>query len=347
MDDVRQEERGIRNELAVACAPCARRDASLRRLHGDSRFDRQLERPSVPTKTTAPDDPRLGRWLAVNDLTEDTRVALVGFPSDEGVRRNGGRPGAAAGPAAIRQALYGMTPDARQPEAFIALLEHTVDLGDVPVTGELEADQAALGEVVGALLERGIVPIVLGGGHETAYGHALGYVESCQPVGVLNWDAHADVRPLMNGLAHSGSPFRQMLDHPSGICTRYTVAGLHPWRVAAAHVAAVREHGEAVFADELTADRARQLVEALDRPTLATFDIDALDAAPGVSAPGTGGLATDVWFAAAEACGRNPLVRSLDVVELNPSFDIDNRTATLAALTVWHALAGLAMRKEP
>ncbi|GAB5537136.1 MAG: formimidoylglutamase [Rubricoccaceae bacterium] len=307
---------------------------------------RQLEAPSVPTKDTAPNDPRLARWLAANALTDRTRVALVGFPSDEGIRRNRGRPGAAAGPAALRKALYAMTPAARQPEAFIELVERTVDLGDVPVTGKLEADQALLGEVVGELLERGIVPIVLGGGHETAYGHFLGYVESRQldGIGVLNWDAHADVRPLRDGQAHSGSPFRQMLDHPSGLCERYTVAGLHPWRVSAAHVAAVRERGEAVFADELTADRARQLVAELDQPTLVTFDLDALDAAPGVSAPGVGGLAVDVWLAAAEACGRSQHVRSVDLVELNPSFDIGNRSATLAALTVWHVLAGLAKR---
>lgn len=305
---------------------------------------RQLVASDVPSKETAPDDARLARWLTPNVLADNTRVALVGFPSDEGVRRNGGRPGAADGPAAIRRALYAMTPDARQPEAFVALMECAADLGDVPVTGEVEADQARLGDVVGELLERGVVPMVLGGGHETAYGHFLGYVESRQPAGVLNWDAHADVRPLRDGLAHSGSPFRQMLDHPSGLCTRYTVAGLHPWRVAAAHVAAVRERGEAVFADELTTDRARQLVADLDRPTLATFDLDALDAAPGVSAPGTGGLAVDVWLAAAEACGRSAHVRSVDVVELNPAFDIDRRTATLAALTVWHVLAGMAVR---
>ncbi|MEO0558419.1 MAG: formimidoylglutamase [Bacteroidota bacterium] len=304
---------------------------------------RQLEAPNVPTRDTAPEDPRLGRWLQTNALATDTRVALVGFPSDEGVRRNGGRPGAADGPAALRAALYAMTPDARQPEAFIGLMEYTVDLGDVPVTGELQTDQERLGEVVGDLLGRGIVPIVLGGGHETAYGHFLGYVQSRQPVGVLNWDAHADVRPLRDGQAHSGSPFRQMLDHPSGLCSRYTVAGLHPWRVSAAHVAAVRERGEAVFADALTTDRARQLVADLDRPTLASFDLDALDAAPGVSAPGTGGLAAGVWLTAAEACGRSPHIRSVDVVELNPAFDIDHRSATLSALTVWHVLAGLAM----
>ena len=37
-------------------------------------------------------------------------------------------------------------------------------------------EQAALGEVVAAILQTGAIPIILGGGHETAYGHYLCYV---------------------------------------------------------------------------------------------------------------------------------------------------------------------------
>src|SRR5690554_6252633 len=107
--------------------------------------------PDLSAPDTAPDDPRLARWLAANRSAEGARVALLGFPSDEGVRRNGGRPGAAAGPAAIRQALYRLTPDAEHPELFVDLLQKTADLGDVPVTGDVEADQERLGAVLAPL----------------------------------------------------------------------------------------------------------------------------------------------------------------------------------------------------
>ncbi|MGB3543320.1 formimidoylglutamase, partial [Rubrivirga sp.] len=286
----------------------------------------------------------LGDWLRDAPLSGDTRVALVGFPSDEGVRRNGGRPGAARAPAAIRDALYRMTPDARDPEPFVDLLARTAVLEDVVVTGDLEADQVRLGAVVGELLERDVVPIVLGGGHETAYGHFLGYVAVNRPVKALNWDAHADVRALGDELGHSGSPFRQMLDHPSGLCRGYTVAGLLPWRVASSHVEAVCQSGDVIWARDLTSDRAEALISDLEGDTLASFDLDAVDAAPGVSAPGVGGLPVSVWLRAAEACGRSPRVRSVDVVELSPAFDPTGRTAVLAALTVWHVLRGLSYR---
>ena len=308
----------------------------------------ELTPHGLPGPDTAEDDPRLGRWLVQNRTAEGARVALVGFPSDEGVRRNGGRTGAADGPAAIRQALYKLTPDAERFGAFADLLETTADLGDVPVTGGVEADQERLGEVLAPLLADGVVPVVLGGGHETSFGHFLGYARAGRDVEILNWDAHADVRPLKDGRAHSGSPFRQALEHGSGRCLRYIVAGLQPHSTARAHLDFVAGRGgEVIWRHELDAGRIRTLADGLARPALATFDLDAVDAAsaPGVSAPNPGGLPAALWLQAAYAMGRSPHVASMDVVELNPAFDLDGRTARLAALTVWHFLRGLAERR--
>ncbi len=302
---------------------------------------------TVPAPDTASDDPRLGHWLARRRPVEAMRVAVVGFPSDEGVRRNGGRPGAAAGPDALRRALYKLTPDAEHP-AFTSLLDRTADLGDVPVTGDVEADQQRLGETLAPLLAAGVVPVLLGGGHETSFGHFLGYVGADLDVEILNWDAHVDVRPLKDGLAHSGSPFRQALEHESGRCTRYQVAGLQPHSTARAHLDVIDEHaGEVIWRRSLHEVRVRSVAIGLANPTLATFDLDAVDAAsaPGVSAPNVGGLPADLWLYAAYEMGRSPLVGSVDVVELNPAFDLDGRTARLAALTVWHFLKGLAERE--
>jgi arginase family enzyme len=65
-----------------------------------------------------------------------------------------------------------------------------------------------------------------------------------------------------------------------------------------------------------------------------------------VSAPCVGGLSTDLWLHAAWAGGRNPQVASFDIVECNPSFDIDGRTARLAALTVWQIVKGIGERLD-
>jgi formiminoglutamase len=295
---------------------------------------------------TSPDDLRLGHLIGRDLAPHDApRVVIAGFPTDVGVRRNGGRPGAAAGPAAIRAALHKLTPDAERPAPFVDLLARTRDLGDLEVSDDLEADQRALGDALAPHLAAGAFVVVLGGGHETAYGHFLAHVALGAPVRLLNWDAHADVRPLRDGRAHSGSPFRQALEHPGGLAERYVVAGLQPHSAAAAHVEYVRARGAVHFRRALD-DVA--LVDALyaESPTIVSFDLDALGRAhaPGVSAPAVDGIPIEAWLRAAYLAGRTPSVRAVDVVELSPPHDVDGATAATAALTVWHVLRGLAHR---
>jgi formiminoglutamase len=270
---------------------------------------------------------------------------MLGFPSDEGVRRNGGRIGAAAGPEALRAAFYHLVPDARFPR-FQDLLRHTRDLGDLEVSGDVESDQRHLGEAIAPYLARGTFVVVLGGGHETSYGHFLGYAGGGRQVAIINWDAHADVRELKSGKAHSGSPFRQAIEDPSGSCRGYTVAGLQPHLVAQAHLEFVRQHGTAVWREEVVPQSIPTLYRGGSPPMLASFDLDAVDQAeaPGVSAPNAAGLSSELWLAAAYQAGRCPAVTSADVVELNPRVDRDGQTARLAALTVWQILRGRAER---
>jgi formiminoglutamase len=247
----------------------------------------------------------------------------------------------------VRRLLRGLTPDAAASAPFTALLGKTLDAGDLAPTGDLAADQAALGDAVAGWLRDGAFVLVLGGGHETAFGHFLGYAALARPVEILNLDAHADVRERKGGLGHSGSPFREALEHPSGACRRYSVAGLQPHAVARAHVDLVTTRGgQAVFAGQLTPERLRALFTGLRAPALVSFDLDAVDQAfaPGVSAPAARGLSPERWLEAAFLAGRSPAVTSVDLAELNPALDRDDQAARLAAVTVWEILRGLATR---
>lgn len=301
----------------------------------------------VEVPATAAADLRVGHLLGKQLAPDEVpRCVIAGFPVDEGVRRNGGRPGAAEGPAAIRRHLYRLTPDAADPPRFAALAGATVDVGDLVATGDLERDQERLGAAVGDWLARGSYVILLGGGHETAYGHFLGYVAAGMNVAILNVDAHADVREPREGRGHSGSPFRQALEHPSSRCASYAVVGVQPHSVAAAHLDYVRARGSWIAGAELDPARLAATFDALRSPAYVSFDLDALDQAfaPGVSAPAARGLFPDVWLRAAFLAGASPRVSSADVVELCPRHDRDDQTARLAALTVWEILRGLAAR---
>lgn len=304
----------------------------------------------IPVPETAAEDPRVGSLLGRRlDPDDVARVALVGFPVDRGVVRNGGREGASGGPDALRRCLYRLCPDPERTAAFTDVLEHTRDVGDLQSSGDLAHDQEALGEVVGELLKCGTLVVVLGGGHETSFGHFLGFVAAGRSVAIQSFDAHADVRPLTAEQGHSGSPFRQALDHSSRACVHYRVDGLQPGATAAAHLEFLREHGaDWSFADALDMDGVDAAFAVARGERMATFCLDAVDQAfaPGVSAPAAGGLEPRLWLHAAETAGHCPDVRSIDVVELNPRLDRDEQTARLAALTVWSFLRGVSRRES-
>jgi formiminoglutamase len=311
------------------------------------RLPMRFDAPSAEIKrATALEDPRIGHLVGL-DVSQDRwpSVAIVGFPCDEGVRRNGGRVGAREAPDRVREWLYRLTP--RQDLKFVRLLARMHDFGNLPVTDHLDLAQKRLGEAVAACLAQGVTPVIVGGGHETAFGHFLGYAGSGRRVSIVNWDAHPDVRPLLEGRAHSGTPFRQVLEHESNACAGYTVAGLLPHAVAAAHLGFLAEKkASAIWRDDVTRERIAGVYEQTAGDVFVSFDLDAVDQAfaPGVSAPATGGLTPELWLEAAYQAGRSPRVTSIDLVEVSPKLDRDDQTSRLAALTIWHFLRGFAER---
>lgn len=270
-------------------------------------------------------------------LADGRQAVLLGFCSDEGVRRNKGRPGAAAAPAAIRTALG--------PLAFH--LDRAVhDAGDVTVPGaDLERGQARLGSAVTALLDAGHLTVVLGGGHETAYASYLGVsgsgaVRNGRRLGVLNLDAHFDLRD--EPVPSSGTPFLQMARAEAGAGRefRYAVVGISEANNTRALFDTADRLGVRYLLDEdCETDRVEAFVasflDGIDVLYL-TIDLDVLPAsvAPGVSAPAAFGVALPVISAVCRQVARSGKLLHCDVAELNPEFDLDHRTARVAARLV-------------
>lgn len=305
-----------------------------------------------------PDDRRLGEvvefWQGNLAALRRGRAVLIGFPQDEGVRRNHGRPGAAEAPAAIRHWLYRLTAADPQREVDLAL-QPPLDAGNLRIAASLEATQEALAVVVHEVLAREAVPIILGGGHETAYGHYLGYVRGQRPVGIINLDAHLDVRPCVAEGGHSGSPFRQALEHPTRPLDgrHYVCLGSQPHAVSREHLRYAQERGCTVhWADEVRSSLVRQLVTESERfagdgcPVYVSLDADVVSQAdvPGVSAPNVVGLSGQEVIAAVCQAGQLPSVASFDLVEVNPRHDRDGQSARWAGVAVWSFLVGLALR---
>lgn len=270
-------------------------------------------------------------------------VALLGFACDEGVRRNQGRPGAAAGPAAIRHALANLAWHRAGP---------AWEAGDVACAdGDLEAAQARLAARVAALLAGGHFPLVLGGGHELAYGSWRGLADHLAArrgppprIGIVNLDAHFDLRDPAR--AHSsGTPFAQIAEDCAarGWPFRYACLGVSRaantralFARAAALGVLVREDRELTPAGMDAVGAELDAFIAGSEHIQLTIDLDVLPAAeaPGVSAPAARGVPLALLEPLVERVRDSGKLRLAELAELNPGFDIDHRTARVAARLV-------------
>lgn len=279
------------------------------------------------------------RWHQVMQMRADRAAAgttvLLGFACDAGVSRNQGRVGAAEGPLAIRQALRNMP---------VHECTELADGGDVRCAGDaLEQAQQALAKAVAEHLDAGRFPLVLGGGHEVAWGSFTGLAthlaqtEGAPRVGVINFDAHFDLR--RDTRPTSGTPFLQIAQDCAarGWPFRYACLGVSRFANSEALFARARELGVLVQIDE-------SLDAAHFMPSLQAFVADVDDiyltvcldvlpaaVAPGVSAPAARGVGLNVIEPLVDTVCDSGKVRLADVAEMNPRFDIDGRTAAVAA----------------
>lgn len=265
-------------------------------------------------------------------------VGIVGFACDEGVRRNQGRVGAAAGPTAIRKALANLAWHQALP---------LCDAGDVACAdGDLDAAQARLGEQVRRLRADGHFPLVLGGGHETAYGTWCG-LAAAHPdkvIGIVNFDAHFDIREAEE--ATSGTPFAQIAADcaQAGRPFHYLCLGVAEPSNTQALFARARALGvkwtldSDMTLDTLSTVRSAMMafVDQVDIVYL-TIDLDVLPASvmPAVSAPAAMGVALPVVEALVRRLAESGKLAAADLVELNPAFDIDSHGAKTAARLAW------------
>jgi len=302
------------------------------------------------------DDPRLGEFVEIGLAgLRPGRAVIVGFPQDEGIRRNHGRPGTALAPDELRRFLFRLTPWDAASDVDLAQTP-PVDVGNLRITPHLEQTQAELARVIEGVVRAGGIPVVLGGGHETALGHYLGYARAGRKLGIINIDAHLDVRPTVGGLGHSGSPFRECLEHPEHPLAghAYVCLGAQPGNVSREHARYVLQRGGRIYWRHQAAGRLGecfgrecQRLAELGCQTYVTVDADAMrvEQMPGVSAPNPDGLEAGEVLGLVRRAGQTAQVAGLDLVEINPHHDRDCQCVRWGGLALWHFLVGLAERE--
>ncbi|CAH0228937.1 formimidoylglutamase [Chryseobacterium sp. Bi04] len=271
------------------------------------------------------------------DTISPNDFVLHGFAVDEGVKRNKGRQGAKDAPDVIRKNMSNFP---------VVLPDFSMlDFGNITCEdGHLENAQNSLAKNVSKVLLKGGKSLVLSGGHEVTYAHYLGLKTAFpeQKIGIINIDTHFDNRQPEKGVGpSSGTGFWQ-------IAQEGPINSLHIGIQRNSNTLKLfdtaHQYGmKYILADELFFENLpsvyQRIDELLDNVDFAylTICMDVFNAsiAPGVSASAYNGIFADATFMHfyRHILKNNKLV-ALDVAEVNPSFDIQDRTARLAACLV-------------
>jgi len=169
----------------------------------------------------------------------EAKYVLFGIPEDVGVRANFGRPGAhSAWESAIKSIaniqhnrfckgsqilVLGALNVAEEMEAAKDLDFHnTTDR--IKLSSLVEKIDKEVVHIVSCIIKYGKTPIIIGGGHNNAYGNIKGAALGLgKPINAINFDAHSDFR-ILEG-RHSGNGFSYAYEE--GFLKKYFIFGLH------------------------------------------------------------------------------------------------------------------------
>ena len=225
----------------------------------------------------------------------------------------------------------------------IAILGYACDEG---VNDDMEIAQINLAEKITLLLSKNVLPIVLGGGHDIAYGHFNGIKTHLgnKKIGIINFDSHFDLRLNTNG-NNSGTPFYQIAQDciTDNSPFNYLCLGIRKdandkmlfETAAKLDVKYLEtEHFNMHYLEHVQLIL-MQFIEDVDY-IYTTIDLDGFSSAytPGVSAPSPMGFSPDIVLECLKVIIDSKKLISLDIAEMNPKYDIDGQSAKLAASLV-------------
>ncbi|AOC96108.1 MULTISPECIES: formimidoylglutamase [Flavobacterium] len=169
----------------------------------------------------------------------EAKYVLLGIPEDIGVRANYGRPGAASAWQCAIKSIANIQHNRFCKGSNIIVLGQinvanemreveNLDFNDIDDRSKLsqlvEKIDKEVSHIIFTIIKAGKTPIIIGGGHNNAYGNIKGAaLAKGKPVNAINFDAHSDFR-ILEG-RHSGNGFSYAYEE--GFLKKYFIFGLH------------------------------------------------------------------------------------------------------------------------
>lgn len=300
---------------------------------------------------------------SVDDLaTLRADVAFLGVPYDLG---HNSKPGTRLGPAAVREGSREVAGGVGPNDAGFYDREigttmmngvRVVDAGDVVIpSASIEQSLDNVTAAVSTIIGRKTMPVVLGGDHSITFSVLRGFKSVGHKIHVLHFDAHQDFGAV------AGSDGRRIFNHGNHL--RHAIE--LPW-VSGITMLGLRglARGNGGIGNDLRS-RGYELISSSDivrggiaaavaRIPMAesyyvTLDIDVLDpsVAPATGTPVPGGLSYYQLCDVLDAIATRGRLVGFDIMEVSPPYDVNNRTAALAAYVALRFLGSVFRHQRP
>ena len=260
----------------------------------------------------------------------DAEIAVMGVPFDEGVPF---MPGSRFGPRSIREHSLRLTGkgqgfyDLQRKKQF---LEHElvdgriVDVGDADILPtNIKGTFDNVTAMVREILDRGAMPLVLGGDHAITYPVVRAYSE---PIHVVHFDAHLDYAPFIHDLEYTnGHAFRHISPMPH--VQSLAQVGIRSLRNSREVVEDSLSDGNTIVTmQDFYENGPRSVAEALpkDSKTYVSIDVDVLDISlvPGCVSAEPNGMTYAELRDTLIGLAEHTDVIGFDFVEVNPQLDV-------------------------
>lgn len=296
--------------------------------------------------------PRTFMRLPFVQYLQDVDFLVMGVPFDTAASN---RTGQRYGPQCIRDFSVLLRP--YNPDQDINIFDYCsgIDYGDVDVIpGNILKTYDQITEKLGPILEKGIVPVMMGGDHSISLGHLRAFHKKYGRLSLVHFDSHSDTWDNYFGEKYvHGTPFRRAVEEGLLDADKSIQVGIRGPLYGPEDIQDARDLGYQVIpmrdVRELGIEKVIHRIHETvgSNPVFVSFDIDFLDPAyaPGTGTPEIGGPTS---FEALEYVRQldGLDIKGFDLVEVLPSYDTGEITAVAASTIIYEMITLIALMKK-
>ncbi|MFZ3587692.1 formimidoylglutamase [Bacillus sp. DJP31] len=234
------------------------------------------------------------------------------------------------------------------------------DLGDIEMhVTDIKDSYSRIESTLTAILSKHnqMFPVILGGDHSITAPCLKAFAAAREGrIGVIQFDAHHDLRNLTDGGPTNGTPFRSLLESGTIKGDHLFQIGLRNFANAKDYTKFGRDNGVNIFTmDDIREKGIKTILEncllELEGKVdsiYVSLDMDVMDQAfaPGCPAFGPDGMDVQMLKTAIKMISRHEKVVALDIVEIDPTLDFRDMTSRLAAFMILTLVSGLHRPKD-